>query len=68
MKYTKRKPKQEREGREEKHPKNSKTRGNPKTPTKPAHKTQRLKHHIIGPLALPRLEFYASDFVVFSWF
>jgi hypothetical protein len=56
MKYTKRKPKQESEGREEKHLKNPKTGGNTKTPTKPTHKTQRLKHHIRGPLALPRLE------------
>jgi uncharacterized protein YgiB involved in biofilm formation len=55
-KYTKKKPKQEGEGREEKHPKNPKTWGNPKTTTKLAHKTQRLKHRIRGPLALPRLE------------
>jgi hypothetical protein len=49
-------PKQEKKGREEKHPLNQKTGGNPNIPTKPAHITQRLIHHIRGPLALPWLE------------
>jgi hypothetical protein len=42
--------------KKKKHQKNLKTGGNPDTPTKLAHKTQRLKHHIRGTLALPRLE------------